>query len=103
VIYQNIGVGTTLKALERLNVPAVRTRRIRLALLRHRDVVARRAPRRRRRLRLRHQTATGSGLVGFPGAACAYDATIGDRLFKSSDRNMQYLNPKVYEVLLLYR
>jgi hypothetical protein len=28
---------------------------------------------------------------------------IGDRLFKSSDRNMQYLNPRVYEILLIFR
>jgi hypothetical protein len=33
----------------------------------------------------------------------AYDALIGDRLFHSSDRNMQYLNPKAYEILLIFR
>jgi hypothetical protein len=33
----------------------------------------------------------------------AYDAMIGDRLFHSSERNMQYLNPKAYEILLIFR
>jgi len=33
----------------------------------------------------------------------ARSATTGDRDFKSSDVNMQVLNPRVYEVLLLYR
>jgi hypothetical protein len=32
----------------------------------------------------------------------AYDATIGDRDFRSSDSNMQLLNPRVYEMLLIY-
>jgi hypothetical protein len=33
----------------------------------------------------------------------AGEATEGDRDFKSSDANMQLLNPRVYEVLLIYR
>ena len=35
--------------------------------------------------------------------AAAIDATIGDRDFNSSEANMQLLNPRVYEVLLIYR
>jgi hypothetical protein len=33
----------------------------------------------------------------------AGEATEGDRDFRSSDANMQLLNPRVYEVLLIYR
>ena len=33
----------------------------------------------------------------------AGEATEGDRYFSSSDANMQFLNPRVYEVLLIYR
>jgi len=35
--------------------------------------------------------------------AVALAATGGDRDFNSSDPNMQLLNPRVYEVLLIYR
>ena len=35
--------------------------------------------------------------------AASIDATVGDRDFSYSDTNMQLLNPRVYEVLLIYR
>ena len=45
------------------------------------------------------------GLQKSPSGAqlAAGAATIGDRDFKSSDPNMQLLNPRVYEVLLISR
>ena len=35
--------------------------------------------------------------------SAAAEATVGDRDFMSSDPNMQVLNPRVYEILLVYR
>jgi hypothetical protein len=105
VIYEGIGIGTTLKALERLN-----GRPFQLAgfdfdysgtvtswLGGHLEEVS--GPVCEIKVRLlpdlpkspsREQLAAG-------------EATEGDRDFRSSDANMQLLNPRVYEVLLIYR
>lgn len=105
VTYGGIGIGTTLKDLERLN-----GRPFELAGFDF-DYSG---------------TVTswlGGDLDNLSGPACeikvrleptltkaptaeqiaAHDATMGDRWFKSSDANMQLLNPRVYEVLLIYR
>jgi hypothetical protein len=105
VIYDGIRVGTTLKALERLN-----GRPFQLAGFDF-DYSG---------------TVTswlGGSLETIGGPACeikvrllpvlpkspsrkqlaAGEATEGDRDFKSSDPNMQFLNPRAYEVLLIYR
>jgi len=105
VIYEGIGIGTTLKALERLN-----DRPFQLAGFDF-DYSG---------------TVTswlGGRLEKVSGPACeikvrllpdlpkspsreqlaAGEATEGDRDFRSSDANMQLLNPRVYEVLLIYR
>jgi len=105
VVYEGIGVGTTLKALERLN-----GRPFQLAGFNF-DYSG---------------TVTswlGGRLENVGGSACeikvrllpelpksptreqlaAGEATVGDRDFSSSDPNMQLLNPRVYEVLLIYR
>ena len=105
VVYERIGIGTTLKALERLN-----GRPFALAGFDF-DYSG---------------TVTswlGGRLESISGPACeikvrllpslpkspspeqlrAGQATEGDRDFKSSDPNMQLLNPRVYEVLLIYR
>jgi hypothetical protein len=105
VIYEGIGIGTTLKALERLN-----GRPFQLAGFDF-DYSG---------------TVTswlGGRLGKVSGPACeikvrllpdlpkspsreqlaAGEATEGDRDFRSSDANMQLLNPRVYEVLLIYR
>jgi hypothetical protein len=103
VTYGGIGLGTTLKVLERLN-----GRPFELAGFEwdYSGTVT---------------SWEGGRLESVGGATCelkvrldpassdrqeqkaALDATAGDRLFKSSDRNMQLLNPKVYEILLNYR
>jgi hypothetical protein len=105
VIYNGIGIGTTLKALERLN-----GRPFQLAGFDF-DYSG---------------TVTswqGGRLEEVSGSACeikvrlqpvlpkspsreqlaAGQATEGDRDFQSSDKNMQLLNPRIYEVLLIYR
>jgi hypothetical protein len=105
LIYEGIGIQTTLKALERLN-----GRPFQLAGFDF-DYSG---------------TVTswlGGRLEKVGGGACeikvrllprlakspsreqlaAGEATEGDRDFKSSDANMQLLNPRVYEVLLIYR
>jgi hypothetical protein len=105
VVYDGIRIGTTLKALERLN-----GRPFQLAGFDF-DYSG---------------TVTswlGGRLETIGGPACdikvrlqpvlpkspsreqlaAGEATEGDRDFKSSDPNMQFLNPRVYEVLLIYR
>jgi hypothetical protein len=105
VIYDGIGIGTTLKAIERLNG--------RPFLLAGFDFDY-------------SGTVTswlGGRLENVGGPACeikvrllpdlpkspsreqlaAGEATEGDRDFMSSDGNMQLLNPRVYEVLLIYR
>ena len=105
VIYDGIGIGTTLKALERLN-----GRPFQLVGFDF-DYSG---------------TVTswlGGRLEKIGGPACeikvrllpvlpkspsreqlaAGEATEGDRYFKSADSNMQLLNPRVYEVLLNYR
>jgi hypothetical protein len=98
VIYEGIGVGTTLKALERLNGG-------RFALAGFDFDFS--------------GTVTswlGGRLEKVSGPACQIKVrllpraqkspgrpTTGDRDFESSDANMQRLNPRVYEVLLIYR
>jgi len=105
VIYEGIGIGTTLKAIERLN-----GRPFQLAGFDF-DYSG---------------TVTswrGGRLEKVSGPACeikvrllpilpkspsrqqlaAGEATEGDRDFESSNPNMQLLNPRVYEVLLIYR
>jgi len=105
VIYDGIGIGTTLKALERLN-----GRPFQLAGFDF-DYSG---------------TVTswrGGRLEKVSGPACeikvrllpvlpkspsrqqlaAGEATEGDRDFESANPNMQLLNPRVYEVLLIYR
>jgi hypothetical protein len=103
VTYGGIGIGTTLKALERLN-----GRPFELAGFDW-DYSGTVTSWEGGRL----ETVGGSvcelkvrldpGPTNRQEQKAALDATAGDRLFKSSDRNMQILNPKVYEVLLLYR
>src|SRR5262245_14861226 len=106
VTYDGIGIGTTLKALERLN-----GRPFELAgfafdysgtetswLGGRLETVGGSACEIKVRLDPR-----ASGSQPEDQRRAAIDATIGDRLFKSSDRNMQYLDPTVYEVLLIYR
>jgi hypothetical protein len=105
VIYEGIGIGTTLKALERLNGGPF--------MLAGFDFDY-------------SGTVTswlGGRLENVGGSACeikvrllpelpksptreqlaAGEATEGDRDFRSSDPDMQLLNPRVYEVLLIYR
>ena len=104
VIYEGIGMGTTLKALERLN-----GRPFQLAgfAFDYSGTVT---------------SWLGGRLEKAGGPACeikvrllpdlpkspsreqlaAYEATEGDRDFSSSDATMQLLKPRVYEVLLIY-
>ena len=105
VIYEGISIGTTLKALERLNGRPFQLTGFDFDY---------------------SGTVTswlGGRLEKVGGPACdikvrllpelpkspsreqlaAGEATEGDRDFRSSDANMQLLNPRVYEVLLIYR
>ena len=106
VTYRGIGIGTTLKALERLN-----GRPFELAgfafdysgtetswLGGRLETVGGSACEIKVRLDPRASDSTSEDQ-----RRAAIDATIGDRPFNSSDRNMQYLDPTVYEVLLIYR
>jgi hypothetical protein len=105
VIYEKIGLGITLKDLERLNG---RPFELLGFAWDYAGTVA---------------SWNGGRLDTVSGPACqimvrldpklpgspsqqqqaAYDAMIGDRLFHSSDRNMQFLNPKAYEILIIFR
>jgi hypothetical protein len=105
VIYDGIGIGTTLKALERLNgrpfqlagfdfdysgtVTSWRGGRLEQVSGRACEIKVRLLPV-LPKSPSRQQLAAG-------------EATEGDRDFESSNPNMQLLNPRVYEVLLIYR
>jgi hypothetical protein len=105
VIYEKIGLGTTLKDLERLNGRPFDL--LGFAWDYSGTVTSWNGG--------RLETVSGSacqimvrldpGLPPSPSEQqqAAYNAMIGDRLFHSSDRNMQYLNPKAYEILLIFR
>jgi len=105
VTFEDIGIGTTLKAIERLNGGPFLLAGFAFDY---------------------SGTVTswlGGRLENVGGTACdikvrlepelpnspsreqlaAGAATVGDRDFRSSDPNMQLLNPRVYEVLLIYR
>ena len=105
VIYDGIGVGITLKALERLNRRPFQlvgfdfdySGTVTSWLGGRLETIS--SPACEIKVRLlpvlpkspsREQLAAG-------------EATEGDRYFKSADPNMQFLNPRVYEVLLIYR
>ena len=105
VIYEKIGLGMTLKDLERLNgrpfdllgfawdysgtVTSWNGGRLETVSGTACEIKVRLDP--------------GSPASLSPERQAAFDAMIGDRLFKSSDRNMQFLNPKAYEILLIFR
>jgi hypothetical protein len=105
VIYDGIGVGITLKALERLNRRPFQlvgfdfdySGTVTSWLGGRLETIS--SPACEIKVRLlpvlpkspsREQLAAG-------------EATEGDRDFKSADSNMQFLNPRAYEVLLIYR
>jgi len=105
VIYESIGIGTTLKTLERLN-----GRPFQLAgfdfdysgtvtswLGGHLESVS--GPACEIKVRLQPSLPKSPSRE----QRATREATEGDRDFRSSDPNMQLLNPRVYEVLLLYR
>src|SRR5262245_35422460 len=103
VTYGGIGIGTTLKALERLNGRPFELAGFdwdysgtviswlggRLESVGHSTCDL--------KVRVKPGPPIGNE------QRAAIEATIGDGLFKSSDRNMQLLNPTVYEILLIYR
>jgi hypothetical protein len=105
VVYDSIGIGTTLKALERLNgrpfalagfdfdysgtVTSWMGGRLETISGPVCEIKVRLLPS-LPKSSSREQLAAGK-------------ATQGDRDFKSSDANMQLLNPRAYEVLLIYR
>lgn len=103
--FENIGIGTTLKTLERLNGRPFELAGFDfdysgtvLSWLGGRlesigdpacDIKVRLSPR-------MPKSPSGAQLA-------AREATVGERAFQSSDAKMQLLNPAVYEVLLNYR
>jgi hypothetical protein len=103
--YSGIGIGTTLKDLERLNGAPFDLVGFDFdysgTVTSWRDGRLARVGGTACELKVRLEPAR-SGRPSREEVA-AIDATVGDHDFSSSDPNMQLLNPRVYEVLLIYR